>query len=161
MNIKFVPRNLDQVKAWLKTVPYGGLKAGMRALTEYLIGTQAHGLKHYSPYKYITRKSAYGQTFVSDKQRRYIMARIRKGSIDPGVPHRTGKGQRGWEMVETQRGYTIKNDQPSMYWSMADKGQAALNAKAGWRTVSEAIAANMAGALRSAVAAVKRHLGNK
>lgn len=156
--IRFVPRNLDRVKAWLKTVPRGALKVGMRALTTYLIGNQSHGLAHYSPYKYVSRKSAYGRTFESDKQRRYVMARIREGSIDPGVPHRTGKGQRGWVMVETQRGYTIKNDEPSMFYSMSDKGQAALNAKAGWRLVSEAIADNIAGALRSAQAAVTRYL---
>ncbi len=161
MNIRFIPRNLDEVKKFLRTVPRGGLKVGLRALTEYLIGNQRHGLKHYSPYKYVSRKAAYGKTFVSDKQRRYVMAAIRDGRIDPGVPHRTGRGQRGWVVIETQRGYTIRNDEPSMFYSMADDGQARLNAKAGWRTVTKNIADNMAGALRHATAVMKQYFGNR
>lgn len=161
MNIRFIPRGIKEVQAYLKALPRGVKRIALKALTTYLIGTQAHGLRHYSPYRYITRKKAYGQTFVSDKQRRYVMARIREGSIDPGVPHRTGKGQRGWTMVETQRGYTIKNDEPSMYYSMSDKGQANLNKLAGWRQVSQAIADNIVGAFRSATAAVNNWLKSK
>ena len=161
MNISFKVRGVEKVTAYLKSLPRGIKKVAEKALTEYLIGAKPHGLKHYSPYKYVTRKKAYGQTFASDKQRRYVMAMIAEGRIDPGVPHRTGKGQRGWQSVETSRGYTIKNDEQSMYYSMSDKGQARLNKLAGWRLVSKAIKDNLAGAFKSANAAVKKFLKSK
>jgi hypothetical protein len=166
MNIKFNVRGLEEVKAYLKSLPRALKDTAMKAFTEYLIGNQSHGLKHYSPYKYVMRKRAYGQTFKSDKQRRFkqrrfVMAAIKEGRIDPGVPHRTGKGQRGWQMAKTPRGYSISNNEPSMYYSMSDTGQANLNRMAGWRNVAKAIADNMAGAMRHANAAVKALLSRK
>jgi len=161
MQIKFIPRGVDKVTAYLKSLPRGVKKVAEKALSTYLIGAKPHGLMHYSPYKYVTRKRAYGQTFVSDKQRRYVMAMIAEGRIDPGVPHRTGKGQRGWKLVETSRGYQIVNKEVSMYYSMADKGQARLNKLAGWRLVSAAVKANLVGAIKAANAAVKKFLQSK
>ena len=161
MNIRFIPRNLAQVQAYLRSLPRGISDSALKAFTTYIIGTQAHGLKHYSPYKYVMRKRAYGQTFKSDKQRRFVMAAIKEGRIDPGAPHRTGKGQRGWQMNKTSRGYTISNAEPSMYYSMSDKGQARLNAMGGWRQVMQVVKDNMAGAMRSANAAVRSFLSRK
>jgi len=161
MQIRFIPRGVKEVQAFLWSIPRGMKKSVLGAMTKYFIGNQSHGLAHYSQYKYVTRKKAYGQTFVSDKQRRYVMARIREGSIDPGVPHRTGRGQRGWEMIETTRGYTIKNPEKSMYFSMSDKGQANLNRLAGWKTVSEKVASNMAGAMRAGLAALRELIARK
>lgn len=151
-------RGVKAVVAYLERLPRGVKRVGLRALTEYLIGNASHGLKHYSPYKYVSRKRAYGYTFKSDKQRRYVMAAIREGKIDPGTPHRTGKGSAGWTMAETQRGFTIKNPEESMKYSMSDQYQANLNALAGWRAVSQNISDNIKGAVRHAGAAIKKFL---
>lgn len=174
MQIKFIPRGIDKVKAYLKSLPRGVKKVAEEALSKYLIGAKPHGLMHYSPYKYVTRKRAYGSTgatfengspvppgYFSKEQFRYVMAMIAEGRIDPGVPHRTGKGQRGWKLVETTKNYQIVNKEVSMYYSMSDKGQARLNKLAGWRLVSAAIKANLVGAFKAANAAVKKFLKSK
>ena len=159
MQVKVSIRGVEAVQAFIRALPRGTVKVGLQAFTEYIIGNMGHGLKHYQPYKYISLKKAYGG-FASDKQRRYVMARIREGSIDPGVPHRTGNTQRAWTMVETNGGYgyTIKNPTEGAYFTASDEGQANLNALAGWRKVSKVIEDNLAGAMRHALAAVNAYL---
>jgi hypothetical protein len=110
IEVRFVVRNVEELQAWLKTVPLGTLRAGLRAFTEYVIGNETHGLKHPDPYKYVSRESAYGYTFKSDKQRRYVMAKIRSGEITPGQENRTGRSEEAWQYVaRTEYNYTITN----------------------------------------------------
>lgn len=161
MQVRFPIRsNVAKLKEFLRTLSYGATKAGLKGFVEYIVGNQQHGLKHYPGYKHVTRKSAYGKTFVSDAQRGYVMARIRDGTIDPGVPHRTGRVQRGWMMKETRGGYgyTIVNEEPGAYFTMDDKGQANQPALVGWRKVSKVISDNFAGAVRHAKAMADRYL---
>jgi hypothetical protein len=160
MQVKFSVRNVEKIQNYLKRVPRGALRTALLAATEYILGNKQHGLRHYSPYKYATRKSAYGFSFFSDKQRRYVMAKIRSGEIDPGVPHRTGETQRGWEFSAIGEGYKINiiNATTSSYYTMDDYGQARQPAKVGWRKVSAVVASNLKGALRAATAAVNRYL---
>lgn len=161
--IKFKVRGVEEVQAFLKTVPRGALRVALSAMAEWFIGTPQRGLKHYQPYKYVTRAQAYGQTFKSDRQRRYIMAMISEGKIDPGVPHRTGNTQRGWYANETNNGYgmNIENEQKGAYYTRDDSGQARLNALAGWRKISDIISTNIAGAIRHANAAIGNWLRKK
>jgi len=156
-------RGVEEVQEFLKTVPHGSKRAIIQAFTDWFIGNPQRGLRHYSPYKYVTRKRAYGKTFVSDAQRRFVMAMIRAGKIEPGTPRRTGKTQRGWTSNTTNNGYgvAIKNDEVGAFYSMDDEGQARLNALGGWRKVSKVVSDNMAGALRHANAAVREFLKNK
>lgn len=155
-------RGVEEWKAYLKTVPYGTVKVGLAALAEWLIGTPERGLKHYQKYLYVSIKKAYGG-FKSDKQRRYVMAMIREGKIDPGVPHRTGRTQRGYVANVTNNGYgiTIENKEPGAYYTRDDQGQARLNALAGWKKTAEVISTNIAGAIRHAQAAVNAWLAKK
>lgn len=129
-----------------------------KAMAEWFIGNGQRGLKRYPPYKYITRKQAYGKTFVSDKQRRYVMAKIREGRIDPGVPHRTSNYQRGWEMDPPNGGVKIKiiNTVPYARFVGGDETQARLNAKVGWRTISDIISTNIKGAIRHAQSEIRK-----
>jgi len=160
MDIRLKVRGIEKVQAFLRDLPYGVLRVALPAIAEYLIGDGTHGLKHYQAYKYITRKRAYGQTFQSDKQRRYVMAMIREGRIDPGYPHRTGRSQRGYTAKVTNGGYgvTISNPEKGAYYTRHDAGQARLNALAGWRKISAVVESNLAGALRHARAAVSAFL---
>ena len=152
--IKVSIKNLDKVVAFLKTVPLGMKTVTGRAVADYLVGNQSHGLKHYTPYKYVSYKSIGG--FVSDKQRRYVMAKIRSGEIDPGYPHRTGNMQRGWVVGGDPPRYVIKNDVSYSNYVVGDNEQSRMHNKIGWRTVSKNISDNMKGAIRAANLAIAK-----
>lgn len=137
-------RGLDEVKQLLKDAPKGIKGAAINAAADYLIGNGNRGLKKYPPYKWITRKSAYGQTFVSDKQRRFVMAQIREGKIAPGAPHRTGNFQRSWEKRGNSTQTRIVGELPHSSWP--DR----LAQKVGWRKIEEIIESNMKGAMQAA-----------
>ena len=160
MQIKFDIRGVEEIQAFLKALPRGVVSVAMPAIAEWMIGTPQRGLKHYQAYKYVSRKRAYGQTFSSDKQRRYVMAMIREGRIDPGYPHRTGRTQRGYVMKVSNDGYrvSIQNKEAGAYYTRDDSGQARLNALAGWVKVRDVISNNMAGAFRHARTAVSAYL---
>lgn len=160
MNVQQNIRGVEEVKAYLQTVPRGTVRVGTLAIAEYIVGDQSHGLKHYPPYKHVTRKKAYGKSFVSDKQRRFVMAMITEGRIDPGAPHRTGKTQRGWKVVSMNNGYKVKvsNKEPGAIWTADDEQQARLNAMVGWRKMAQVIEDNIAGAIRHANAEISKWL---
>lgn len=153
-------RGIEQLKAFFKKIPVYTRKAAVEASTKYLIGGSAHGLKHYVNYKYVSRKSAYGQTFSSDKQRRYVMAKIRSGEIAPGTSHRTGALANGWNYKLQGGGYGAKiyNAVPYAKYVMGDGTQARQPNKVGWRMVAEIIKTNTAGMMRAANQAVERVL---
>jgi hypothetical protein len=155
-DIKVKVRNLEQVKKWISALPRKYRGAATKAMAEWFIGTGQRGLKRYPPYKYVSRKSAYGKTFVSDKQRRYVMAKIREGRIDPGVPHRTGNYQRGWNIQGEGVKIKIVNQVPYAQFVGGDETQARLNKKVGWRTISVIISTNIKGAIRHAEAAINK-----
>jgi hypothetical protein len=157
MQVKYVVRNLEKVQEYIKGVPRGSVKAALNALQEYFIGTDRHGLRHAPPYKYVSRARAYGQTFKSEKQRRWFWA---NGGPDMIGNNRTGATENGWYGRETNGGYgvTLGNDAPGAYHTQDDAGQAAQPALVGWRKVAQNVADNMAGALRHAQAAVNAFL---
>ena len=47
MPVKFATRGFKETQAFLKTVPHGAKKIVIPAVSEYIIGNDAHGLKHY------------------------------------------------------------------------------------------------------------------
>ena len=163
MNVNFKIRNIAAVQSFLRSVPRGVLKVVLEAFTEYIVGNDAHGLKHNDPYKYVIRKFAYGVSFFTDKQRRWFFWALRTGQIDPGSGTRTGKTSEAWKAVSSAGGYQYKitNDTAGGYYTRDDKGQARQLAKVGWRKVSKVLADNYLGAIRAVVAAVKRYLASK
>jgi hypothetical protein len=156
--IKIKIRGLEEVKSFIDGLPRNLRGLATKAIAEWLVGSGQRGLKRYPPYKYITRKAAYGKTFVSDKQRRYVMARIREGTIDPGAPHRTGNYQRGWAVINQGVKVQIVNKVPYAGFVGGDETQARLNKKVGWRTVSEIIGTNWKGAIQHANAEIGKWL---
>lgn len=59
--------------------------------------------KEQPPYKYVSRKAAYGRSFFSDKQRRYFFAALKDGRID--TPYRrTGTLRGSWSA--SRQGFT-------------------------------------------------------
>lgn len=158
MNTRFILRNSEEIQAFLKELPRGTLRIGLEAMALYFLGNSNRGLRHNDPYKYVPRKRAYGVTFFSPAQRAYVMAKIRSGEITPGKPNRTGATAAAWEAKPTNNGYgyTLSNAKRGAYYTRSDKWQARQPALVGWRKVSQVIADNTRGAMRSAVAAVNK-----
>lgn len=154
--IKITSRGIPELQAWLKSLAQNVKRIASEAVAEYLVGDESHGLKHYPPYQHITVKQAYGG-FVSDKQRRYVMARINEGSITPGVPHRTGELQRGWEYKAQGSRYAITNSTQYAQYVVGGQ-QANMQRLIGWRLVWQNIQDNLKGAYRHAQAQVKAWL---
>lgn len=159
--LKIKVRNAERVKEFISSLPRNLRGLATKAMAEWFVGTGQRGLKRYPAYRYITRRLAYGKTFVSERQRHYVMARIREGTIDPGAPHRTGNYQRGWQIIDKGVRTQIVNNVPYAGFVGGDETQARLNKKVGWRTVSEIVATNIAGAIRHANAAIGAWLKGK
>jgi len=147
----------DKVIQTLRAAPRGVRVAFMRAVATYIIGDGRHGLKHYPAYKHITRRQAYGKPFKSEKQRKKVMAMIRRGEITPGYPRRTGNYQRSIQMKDSNdwRRVQITGTLPHKGWPNR------LARMVGWRDWPTIIKSNLAGAVRSGRAAVGQWLRSK
>jgi hypothetical protein len=165
MKINYKIRGVEKVKAYLKTVPRGTMRVAMDAIAQWLIGDSQKGLMHPEPYKFVSRKSAYGFSFFTAKQRNWFFWALNSGQIDPGKNNRTGESESAWtfQPTETTKGYNyrLQNDTPGAWFTRSDTGQARQPAKVGWLKVSEVVAKNMAGAIRAAKSAVKAYLQSR
>ena len=138
LSIKAV--NLDKVQAFIQNVKWGFKGVGMEAINEYMFNEIGRATP---PYSYVTRAEAYGQTFVSDRQRRYVMA-----VITPGQSQRTGAIENAWQMSSSGgTRQTIYNTNPASVWVYGNNKQANLNALVGWPKVNAFLAANIEAAL--------------
>jgi hypothetical protein len=152
--MKIVVQGLDEIQTFIKSVPRGAKKAAVRAIGEYFLGTDAHGLKHYEGYRYIARAKAYGKTFFTEKQRRWFWA---NGGPDMIGNNRTGSSADAWFSKETDHGVTLENQSEGGKWLWSE-GQAGQLRAVGHRTAFSKIKSNMRGALRSGQAAVNAFL---
>jgi len=165
MKVSFKVRNVDKVKKYLATLPRGVMRVALEAISQWLVGDSQSGLRHPEPYKYVTRKSAYGVTFFTDKQRRWFFWALNSGKINPGNNNRTGESENAWRYVPQEKGknyvYRLVNDTPGGYWTRDDKRQARQLGKVGWLKVSVVVKKNLAGALKAARVAVSNFLKSK
>lgn len=95
-------------------------------------------LKTYDvKYRYVSRKAAYGSTFVSEKQRRWFFAALRSGELE--IPYkRTGALRRAWRVVGAGRTGFIANDRPGAGFVMGDI-QSRHEGLVGWKKVEEVL----------------------
>lgn len=158
--IKVSVRGIDQLKKFFAELTPAARKEAVKGASVYLVGNDQHGLKHYPSYKYVTRKKAYGQTFSSDKQRRYVMAMIREGKITPGSPSRDGTLKAGWAYKAQGGGYgmSVYNSVPYAHFVMGDAGQARQPGMVGWRKLMAVVESNLNGMMKAANEAVNRWL---
>lgn len=152
-------RGMEQVANLLKNLPRVAQDDASQAVAEYMLEIE----KAYPPYQYVTRKQAYPPTgWQSDKQRRYVMARIREGSITPGSPHRTQAFRNAWRIEDRGVNAFLVNETP---YGVHLKDPRANHMKLiGWTTISEDIEKRQSQILRKAQAAVDkaiRKLGGK
>ena len=154
---------VKEFQDFIKTLPRGVKVTAMREIATYVIGNDRRGLKHEAAYKHVTRKSAYGKTFQSDKQRRYVMARIRSGEITPGKSQRTHAYSQDWRQepkTSDWRRVDVLNTQPHAGW-VGGANQARLNAKVGWRKAVNIVQTNINGAIQSAQRAVDKWIAER
>lgn len=103
----------------------------------------------YPPYKYVTFRQAYGGWF-SEKQRRYVMARIAEGTIKPGMPNRSGRLGQGWKVIDRGTSSLIVNEVPYAGYVMGDSSQARMMGKIGWSKVAQWLKDHMGGIIGAA-----------
>jgi hypothetical protein len=159
MKIKFTSRGIPELQAFLKKLPFLVRQKAAGWVSEYIVGNDIHGLRHYPAYKFVSRKAAYGYSFVSDKQRRWFFANLREGNIHPGQDNRTGATAAAWQFKPTGAGaFQVSNDAPGAPWTMGNETQARQPAMVGWRKWGEVVQSNLKGAFRHAQAQVKAWL---
>jgi len=91
MPVDIVIDGLEELRGKLDRFPKAAQDGAGNMVSDYVLNV----MKEYVPYAYVPFKSAYGDWF-SDKQRKYVMARIHEGSIRPGAPSRTQTLRGGW-----------------------------------------------------------------
>lgn len=160
MQTKFVIRNDKEVAAFLKTLPRGTIRTALKAMADYFIGDERHGLRHNEPYKYVSRAKAGYKTSAAQIRFMFATGIIEndgKGGIKLNKYKRTKATSAAWTAKETGGGYgyTLQNPTRGAYFTRSDKGQARQPALVGWRKVSKVVKDNMKGAMRSAMAKVK------
>jgi hypothetical protein len=140
---------IERIRAWLKALPNQVKNVASAAVAEYLIGDASHGLKHYPPYKHVPYSQMGG--FVSDKQRKYVMARIREGSITPGISASNGYFREAWTYKAQGSRYEITNDVGYAKYLVGPGTQARRPMIQGWRKWTDTIRENSKGAIRHAI----------
>jgi len=125
------------------------------AITDDVSKFMLNVLQTYPPQKSVTRASVYGQTFQSDKQRRYFFWALSKGIIQ--VPYRrTQELRNAWKIVGS--GYTaiIANEMPYAGLMMGDGEQGRMARATGWKTLNQIITERTAKMIQIADAGVKK-----
>lgn len=130
--LSFKMRGYDSVKNMLKDVPHGAKKIVLPAVTEYLIGNENHGLRHYPPLK--------DQAYLSHTPPSY---------------ERTGDAAASWKVSGLPYAPKIKSEGVD-YVQFIPRWK-----RYGWREWAKVIDDNMAGALRHANAKLKEWLRSK
>ena len=143
-------KGIPQVQAFLGKVAYGYKGIALQAVNNYLFNQLING-NGVPAYSYITREEAYGQTFQSDAQRRYVMANIAQGNITPGSENRDGSITGAWQQSVSQgTKSTIYNTNPKSFYVYDDEQQANLNSMVGWPTISKFLEDNISDAVEYA-----------
>ena len=150
--IQITVSNINQWVAFLKTVPPGAKRIAIKAFSFFMLPF----LREYPAYKYVTRKSAYGMTWFSEKQRRWFWA---NGGPSMIGNNRTFAIQKAWR-IEEGNTYHIVNDAPGVGYVMGH-AQANQPRLVGWRTAWDIVRSNMAEGIAAAQAAVNAWLGSK
>lgn len=123
--------------AKLKKLPPAVADTGVEAANEYIINTQ----RRYPSYKKVTRKSAYGVTFFTERQRRWFFAALGDGSLK--LPYKRTQGySKGWKTVGQGYRQIAVNESPYGEHLQGER-QSRLSAKIGWKKITEWLKENM------------------
>lgn len=144
---------VEELRTLLAKVPDAVGGEAVDEVNKYLVNV----LKQYPPYKHVKYKDAYGG-WKSEKQRRYVMARISEGTITPGYANRSQEFSRGWKTVDKGINSLIVNEVPYGRYLMGDTTQARMMGMIGWDRITFIIRERMPEIIKKAVAGVKKGL---
>lgn len=142
---------LKELQAKLAKLPKQARDAVVEDGADFLINL----FKQYPPKKSVSRKQAYGQTFQSDKQRRWFFANLADGTLH--IPYnRTQTMRNGWKKVGEGENIIVANEVPYAGFLMGDTGQARQPAMVGWQTMNITIDNHKDSFIKRLDAAIKR-----
>jgi hypothetical protein len=145
-------QGLKELIAALEKLPPEAQDAAIDEASKYMLNV----LRAYPPQKYVSRQSAYGKTFFSDKQRRFFFAALKDGRI--GVPYsRTQSLSKGWKILDKGKDAMLVNESPHADLVMGDN-QSRHAAKIGWKKHTQQLQERKARIIEVANAAVKKVL---
>jgi len=144
-------RGVKEVQQALSRFPKDAVDFGADKMSEFIVDV----LKQYPPRKSVTRKQAYGQTFQSQKQRRWFFAALRSGEIQ--VPYIRTQGLRnGWKSIGKGAEQIIVNEREGAKFVMGNDTQSRHESLVGWLTIDGVIEEHKTGILKKFVGGVKR-----
>jgi hypothetical protein len=112
-------------------------------------------LQAYPPPKHVTRQAAYGQTFFSDKQRKWFFAALNSGALN--LPYaRTQSYRNAWQQIGTGYGSLLANETPYSVYLQDEERQSRMSAMIGWKKLSVIIEERMTRILAVADGAIKK-----
>lgn len=124
---------IKEVQKMLALIPPEVQDVVVDKVDDYMLNV----LRLYPKPRHIKRKTAYGVTFFSDKQRRYYFWALREGIIN--VPYkRTQTLARGWRVLGKGKQSIIANETPYADLVMG-KGQSRMMSRIGWHTIPRII----------------------
>jgi hypothetical protein len=125
-------QGLEQVISRISRLPPEAIKEVLTDVSAYALTV----LKQEPPQKYVTRAEAYGQTFQSEKQRRWFFAALSSGKIS--VPyHRTGRLSAAWEAKVSAHEVKFTNAAPSAPFVVGYAFQSRHEKLVGWKKVTD------------------------
>lgn len=158
--IKIKLSSMDEISSFIKSLPRGMKIVGMRAASEYIVGDDDHGLKHYPRYKYVSPFRSYSSDpKKAARQRGWIFTHLNL----IGKDNRTFQTRDAWQINESNGQWdrvSISNNSGGIAWTMSDK-RTLQNQAAGWRLATDVVQSNMTGAIRHAQAEVNRAIAAK
>lgn len=110
-------------------------RSALIVMAEYLLKK----FRLYPRYKEVSRKSAYPEVggFFSDKQRKFVMAGIASGRIQPGGPHRSETLKKSWRIEGKEardiRSLSLINNAPAAVFAYHPIYQARQLGLVGWK----------------------------
>jgi len=111
----------------------------------------------YPPQAHLTRASVYGQSFVSDKQRRWFFA----VGIHQTPYRRTSTLAKNWSINQTNNGWTaiIDNNTPYGHFVQGSEDQSLYHRAQGWKRTDEVAQQERENVIRMVIQAIEKAIG--
>ena len=153
IDVKAEASRFKAVRALIDKIPIEARGEVTEKIASYLLNV----LRHYPPYKKVTRKEAFGSSFFSDKQRRFFFWALGEGIID--VPYkRTQSFAQGWQKIGEGENIIIANETPYGPFLVDPERQSRLQGLIGWQTLDKQVESREQRITEIAAAVVKRVL---
>jgi hypothetical protein len=159
--LKITSRGIPELQAWLNSLSKEVVDTATKAVANYIVGDNTHGLMHEPYYKYVNRYAGFPNLFyttstgkivpgfASEKQHRYVMAAIARGEIKPGVENRSHDLTNSFRYAGQGARYSITNEVPYAKYVIGGQ-QTRMHELIGWRKMSDVAKSNLAGAFKYA-----------